>query len=43
MNPAPAPISRFTLPLHSGHFVSGASFMDWNSSKRCPHFWHSYS
>jgi hypothetical protein len=28
IKPAPVPISRFTLPLQTGHFLTGSSSMD---------------
>lgn len=44
MRPAPAPILRNTFPFFPQvHTVSGASFMDWNTSNSLPHFLQEYS
>ena len=44
ISPAPPPIRRFTpFFLHFGHRVTGASRIDWNSSKAWPHFGQAYS
>jgi len=51
MNPAPAPIFRFTFPLPQvfwrhlvfGQTFSASSFIDWKISKPFLHLAHSYS